>query len=174
MVLKTLSAAIADGDHIECIIRETGVNQDGSTPGITMPSASAQETLIRSVYAKAGLDITKASDRPQYFEAHGTGTPAGDPIEAEAIRDAFFGDSSTSTNGKFPLYVGSIKTGSFRYPQFRWETILINSNSSWPYRRFGRNCSDSQNIIGNPKFHNPTKFAAQPDQRPRGTLLRQS
>ena len=174
MVLKTLSAAIADGDHIECIIRETGVNQDGSTPGITMPSASAQETLIRSVYAKAGLDLTKASDRPQYFEAHGTGTPAGDPIEAEAIRDAFFGDSSTSTNGKFPLYVGSIKTGSFRYPQFRWETILINSNSSWPYRRVGRNCSDSQNIIGNPKFHNPTKFAAQPDQRPRGTLLRQS
>lgn len=114
VVLKTLSAALADGDHIECIIRETGINQDGSTPGITMPSASAQEALIRSTYAKARLDLRVQSDRPQYFEAHGTGTPAGDPIEAEAIRDAFFRDSSTCSNGKdlgeHPLYVGSIKT----------------------------------------------------------------
>lgn len=103
VVLKTLSAAIADGDDIECIIRETGLNQDGATPGITMPSASAQEALIRSTYAKAGLDLRVESDRPQYFEAHGTGTPAGDPIEAEAIRNAFFRDGSSSirshTNG---------------------------------------------------------------------------
>lgn len=73
VVLKTLSAALADGDHIECIIRETGLNQDGSTPGITMPSAAAQEALIRSTYAKAGLDLRNPSDRPHYFEAHGTG-----------------------------------------------------------------------------------------------------
>ncbi|KAL9079473.1 MAG: hypothetical protein Q9157_001636 [Trypethelium eluteriae] len=114
VALKTLSAAVADGDHIECIIRETGINQDGSTPGITMPSATAQEALIRTTYAKAGLDLRLQSDRPQYFEAHGTGTPAGDPIEAEAIRDAFFKDSSTDSNrknpGEHPLYVGSIKT----------------------------------------------------------------
>lgn len=74
VVLKTLSAALADGDHIECIIRETGLNQDGSTPGLTMPSAAAQETLIRSTYAKAGLDLRDPNDRPHYFEAHGTGT----------------------------------------------------------------------------------------------------
>ncbi|KAF2193876.1 hypothetical protein K469DRAFT_744670 [Zopfia rhizophila CBS 207.26] len=46
VVLKTLSAALADGDYIECIIRETGVNQDGRTPRITMPSAAAQKKLI--------------------------------------------------------------------------------------------------------------------------------
>jgi hybrid polyketide synthase/nonribosomal peptide synthetase ACE1 len=72
VVLKTLSAAIADGDDIECLIVETGVNQDGKTQGITMPSASAQAALIEATYRKAGLDLTNVSDRPQYFEAHGT------------------------------------------------------------------------------------------------------
>jgi acyl transferase domain-containing protein len=73
LVLKTLSAAIADGDSIECIIRETGVNQDGRTKGITMPSPIAQANLIWSTYKNAGLDLAKKEDRPQYFEAHGTG-----------------------------------------------------------------------------------------------------
>ncbi|KAI1478194.1 putative hybrid NRPS/PKS enzyme [Daldinia eschscholtzii] len=112
IVLKRLSKAIADGDHIECVVRETGLNQDGRTPGITMPSASAQTALIQSTYSKAGLDISRASDRPQYFEAHGTGTPAGDPIEAEAISNAFFGPKSNFNPGSVrdTLYVGSIKT----------------------------------------------------------------
>lgn len=73
LVLKTLSQALADGDHIECLVRETGTNQDGRTKGITMPSSTAQAALIRDTYARAGLDISKPSDRPQYFEAHGTG-----------------------------------------------------------------------------------------------------
>ncbi|ORY02745.1 putative polyketide synthase [Clohesyomyces aquaticus] len=114
LVLKTLSAALEDGDHIECIIRETALNQDGATGGITMPSPSAQEALIRSTYAKAGLDLLSAKDRPQYFEAHGTGTPAGDPTEAEAVYNAFWGagtlESGLDLNGGNPLYVGSIKT----------------------------------------------------------------
>ncbi|KAI0194522.1 putative polyketide synthase [Xylaria flabelliformis] len=96
LLLKTLKNALKDGDNIECIIRETGLNQDGATAGITMPSASAQTALIRKTYAKAGLDLLHPQDWPQFFEAHGTGTPAGDPIEAEAIHN--------------PLYVGSIKT----------------------------------------------------------------
>jgi acyl transferase domain-containing protein len=78
VILKTLSQALADGDHIESIIRETGVNSDGRTPGITMPSATAQAQLIRDTYQRCGLDVTSPHDRPQYFEAHGTGTPAGD------------------------------------------------------------------------------------------------
>lgn len=73
VVLKTLSAAIEDGDHIECIIRGTGVNQDGRTTGLTMPSGTAQEKLIRSTYARAGLNINDPKDRPQFFHAHGTG-----------------------------------------------------------------------------------------------------
>lgn len=112
LVLKRLSQALADGDHVECVIRETGLNQDGKTPGITMPSASAQASLIRSTYARAGLDLRKRSDRPQYFEAHGTGTPAGDPIEAEAISTAFFGPDTQfrPSNPDDKLFVGGIKT----------------------------------------------------------------
>lgn len=71
IVLKTLSTALEDGDDIECIIKETGLNQDGKTKGITMPSASAQAALIAATYAKAGLNASDPRDRPQYFEAHG-------------------------------------------------------------------------------------------------------
>ena len=106
IVMKKLSDALEDGDNIECIIRETGLNQDGRTSGLTVPSSEAQASLIRATYAKAGLDITNPQDRPQFFEAHGTGTKVGDPREAAAIKDAFFG---THTNN-VPLYVGSIKT----------------------------------------------------------------
>ncbi|KAJ5116056.1 Nonribosomal peptide synthetase [Penicillium angulare] len=111
VMLKTLSAAIRDGDHIECIIRNTGVNQDGRTPGITMPSPLSQEALIRDTYRGAGLDLTRKEDRPQFFEAHGTGTPVGDPLEAEAIHRAFFGDQAMPSVDKSNiLYVGGIKT----------------------------------------------------------------
>ncbi|PGH23621.1 hypothetical protein AJ80_02402 [Polytolypa hystricis UAMH7299] len=106
VVLKTLKAAIEDGDHIECIIRETGVNQDGRTKGITMPSADAQVALIEDTYRRAGLDINTASGRCQYFEAHGTGTPAGDPIEAEAIHRSL----GSRIDGDDTLFVGTIKT----------------------------------------------------------------
>ncbi|CAG8923339.1 unnamed protein product [Penicillium salamii] len=113
VILKPLSVALADGDHIECIVRETGANQDGRTKGITMPNPMAQADLIRTTYARAGLDLSKQADRPQYFEAHGTGTPAGDPVEAEAISTAFFGPAAKYArkgDHEHPLYVGSIKT----------------------------------------------------------------
>ncbi|KAG5655084.1 hypothetical protein KAF25_000207 [Fusarium avenaceum] len=115
VVLKPLSAAIEDGDVIECIIREIGVNQDGKTRGITMPSAQAQASLIRQTYAKAGLDPSTQEGRCQFFEAHGTGTPAGDPQEAEALKTAFFPDHPDSSpykevSGPENLLVGSIKT----------------------------------------------------------------
>ncbi|RYP59514.1 hypothetical protein DL770_010176 [Monosporascus sp. CRB-9-2] len=63
-----------------------------------MPSHSAQETLIRETSAKAGLDISKAQDRCQFFEAH-----------AEAIATAFFGDMNGDHGERAPLFVGSVK-----------------------------------------------------------------
>lgn len=105
LMMKKLSHAIADGDEVYCLIRETGVNSDGRTNGITMPSAEAQAALIRQTYARAGLD--PLTDGCQYFEAHGTGTQAGDPQEARAIHDVFCPDTRDSAN---PLYVGSVKT----------------------------------------------------------------
>ncbi|KAI0467733.1 putative hybrid NRPS/PKS enzyme [Xylaria cf. heliscus] len=107
--MKTLSHALRDGDRIDGLIRETGVNSDGRTKGITLPSPEAQAALIHSTYKNAGLDITKDVDRPQYFEAHGTGTQAGDPREASAISMAFFpNDQVYHTDTK--LLVGSVKT----------------------------------------------------------------
>ncbi|RYP90585.1 hypothetical protein DL770_003295 [Monosporascus sp. CRB-9-2] len=114
VILKTLSQALRDGDHIMSVIRDTMVNMDGRTAGLTTPSASSQAALIRETYARAGLDCRVTADRCQYFEAHGTGTPTGDPIEAEAVQTAFFPRPNDSTrDDQEPgdcLYVGSIKT----------------------------------------------------------------
>ncbi|KAL4755948.1 non-reducing polyketide synthase pyr2 [Aspergillus foveolatus] len=113
VVLKRLSDAVADGDPIECVIRATGVNQDGRTTGLTMPSSLAQLQLIESTYSRAGLNPRNPTDRCQYFEAHGTGTVAGDPQEASAIHQAFFGQPASSpgpADDEDHLYVGSIKT----------------------------------------------------------------
>jgi hybrid polyketide synthase/nonribosomal peptide synthetase ACE1 len=73
VVIKFLSKSIADGDNVESVIRNTGVNQDGRSEGLTVPSANAQAELMRSTYARCGLDCLKEEDRCQYFEAHGTG-----------------------------------------------------------------------------------------------------
>ncbi|KAH6847804.1 hypothetical protein B0I37DRAFT_431626 [Chaetomium sp. MPI-CAGE-AT-0009] len=109
MFIKTLSQALADGDNIEAIIRETGVNSDGRSRGITMPNWEAQSRLIQDTYRRAGLDPSCPDDRCQYFEAHGTGTSAGDPNEARAIENAFFGnDGNHHPDNK--LLVGSVKT----------------------------------------------------------------
>ena len=70
LIIKSLSAALRDGNTIRALIRATGLNQDGRTPGITYPNEAAQEALIRQVYAKAGLDVRYTD----YVEAHGTGT----------------------------------------------------------------------------------------------------
>lgn len=81
-----------------------------------------QARLIRDTYARAGLDLLKHTDRCQYFEAHGTGTPAGDPQEAGAIYKAFFShktenassqaatDGAESDEQQDIMFVGSIKT----------------------------------------------------------------
>lgn len=67
LVVKPLEAALRNGDVIRAVIRATGSNQDGRTPGLTQPSVEAQENLIRHVYAKAGLPL----EETRYFEAHG-------------------------------------------------------------------------------------------------------
>jgi acyl transferase domain-containing protein len=112
VLLKPLSRAIADGDRIEAVIREVGINADGKTNGITMPNPAAQASLIRTTYRRAGLDPTNPSDRCQYFEAHGTGTAAGDPQEAAAIHEAFFSGADPNGHGSTgrKMLVGSVKT----------------------------------------------------------------
>ncbi|RYP75275.1 hypothetical protein DL771_002495 [Monosporascus sp. 5C6A] len=100
VVLKRLDDAIKDGDTIRAVIRATGANQDGRTLGITRPSSQRQEELIRSTYASAGLSYNDTN----YFEAHGTGTKAGDPAECSVIGSVF------GPSREHPILVGSVKS----------------------------------------------------------------
>jgi acyl transferase domain-containing protein/NADPH:quinone reductase-like Zn-dependent oxidoreductase/acyl carrier protein len=102
VLLKPLATAVRDKDPIYAVIRGTALNQDGRTPGMTVPSQAAQEELIRAACRNAGV----MPQEIQYVEAHGTGTPVGDPIEAAAI-GAVIGRSRT---GHQPCVIGSVKT----------------------------------------------------------------
>ncbi|MFF3323127.1 SDR family NAD(P)-dependent oxidoreductase [Streptomyces sp. NPDC002889] len=107
MVLKPLAAALADGDDVYAVIRGSAVNNDGATPGLTVPSPLAQERVIQAALRRAGI----TPDQVQYVELHGTGTPVGDPIEAAALGAVFSGRrSGGTTEGEDPLLVGSVKT----------------------------------------------------------------
>ncbi|WP_143286495.1 beta-ketoacyl synthase N-terminal-like domain-containing protein, partial [Burkholderia ubonensis] len=102
VVLKRLSDALADGDTIHGVIRGSGINQDGTTNGITAPSALSQERLERQVYDTFGID----PEGIQLVEAHGTGTRLGDPIEYHALTQAF----RAYTDKRAYCAIGSIKT----------------------------------------------------------------
>lgn len=100
VLLKPLSRAIADGDRIYATIVSAGVNQDGRTPSITQPSPEAQTALIARVCREAGVDPGAV----QYFEAHGTGTALGDPLEMRAL-----GGAGHTAQRATPAWVGSVK-----------------------------------------------------------------
>ncbi|MFD5844300.1 SDR family NAD(P)-dependent oxidoreductase [Streptomyces chartreusis] len=102
VVLKPLSRALADGDDVLGVIHASAVNNDGSTPGLTVPGQETQERVLREAYDRSGLDL----DAVQYVELHGTGTPVGDPIEAAAL-GAVLGAARAEAA---PLRVGSAKT----------------------------------------------------------------
>ena len=100
VILKPLNDALKHRNVIRAVIRNTGINQDGRTLGVTFPSAKAQESLARKVYAQAGLDPLETT----YVESHGTGTQAGDPVEASALFETF-GKARSD-----PIQVGSVKS----------------------------------------------------------------
>jgi acyl transferase domain-containing protein/SAM-dependent methyltransferase len=102
VILKTLSAAQADGNRILAVIRGSAVNQDGRSGGLTAPNGPAQEAVIRSALASAGV----APHEISYLEAHGTGTSLGDPIEVRAAGAVLCHDRPK----EYPLAIGSIKT----------------------------------------------------------------
>ncbi|QQK40270.1 polyketide synthase [Penicillium digitatum] len=103
VLLKPLSRALEDKDAIRAVIRATGTNQDGRTPGITMPNRAAQADLIRTVYGSSSLSMRATT----YFEAHGTGTEIGDPNELSAIGDTL---GAARSIDDMPIYVGSVKS----------------------------------------------------------------
>ena len=100
VMLAPLHAALEAGLRVRGIIRATGMNSDGHTPGFSLPSGRAQAALLRDTYSRFAI----SPDEIDYLEAHGTGTPAGDPIEAGAL-GAVLGQARAT-----PLPIGSVKT----------------------------------------------------------------
>ena len=102
VVIKPLSAALAAGDRVYACLRAIGVNQDGHTPGIATPNPDSQRAVIRQVLREAGVDAREI----RYVEAHGPGTQAGDPVEAESLGL----ELGAGRDPQERLWVGSIKT----------------------------------------------------------------
>ena len=100
IIIKPLSRAMEDGDIVYATIRGSGVNQDGATKGISVPSGDAQQEMIKMAYEDAGVDTRHV----KYVEAHGTGTFVGDPIEAKSI------GKIVGSHRKDHCYIGSVKS----------------------------------------------------------------
>jgi len=100
LVLKRLTDALAAGDAVRAVLLGSGVNGAGRTLGISLPSGAAQRALLEQVMAAAAI----SPDRLGYFEAHGTGTAAGDPIETAALGAAI------GQHRRRQLPIGSLKT----------------------------------------------------------------
>ena len=99
IVLRRTGEAHASGERVRAVIRGSAVNQDGRSAGLTAPNGPAQVAVIRAALADADL----APDAIDLIEAHGSGTPLGDVIEAQALATVFAGHTR-------PLLVGSVKS----------------------------------------------------------------
>jgi len=101
IILKPLNQALQDGDHIYGVIKSCRINHNGPASGITVPNGVAQAALIEHALQAANVK----PEEVDYIEAHGTGTPLGDPIEISAIEKVF----KEHRNGN-PLLIGSVKS----------------------------------------------------------------
>ncbi|MGW1373518.1 SDR family NAD(P)-dependent oxidoreductase [Streptomyces sp. NPDC002446] len=108
LVLKRLSAAERDGDHVYGLIRSTAENHGGRSNSLTAPNPKAQAALIRRAYRTAGIDPRTVG----YIEAHGTGTKLGDPVEINGLKSAFrelYEEQGAVVEGAH-CGIGSVKT----------------------------------------------------------------
>ncbi|CDZ76614.1 Polyketide synthase PksN [Legionella massiliensis] len=99
VILKRLSDALRDKDHIIGVIKGSSVAHDGLSSGLTVPNGQAQQQLIRNALERSKIDATEID----YIECHGTGTSLGDPIEVNSIKKIF------NNQRKQPLLLGSVK-----------------------------------------------------------------
>ncbi|WP_418116292.1 SDR family NAD(P)-dependent oxidoreductase [Variovorax sp. NFACC27] len=106
LMLKPLSKAQADGDHIYGLILGSAENHGGRANSLTAPNPKAQAALIRSAFEQAQVDPRSVS----YIEAHGTGTPLGDPIEIQGLKSAFQAAAQGEALPTGYCGLGSVKT----------------------------------------------------------------
>ena len=111
ILIKPLARAHKDGDRIYATIRAAVVNQDGNTSSMTVPGKESQAAMLRQAYAQAGIDPSRVG----YMEAHGTGTPVGDPIETRALGEVLCEGRSESEKciiGSVKSNIGHLESGS--------------------------------------------------------------
>jgi acyl transferase domain-containing protein/acyl carrier protein len=127
VALKRLDDAVREGDTIHAVIRGWAVNNDGSNKvGYTAPSIDGQAEVIAMAQTLAGID----PDTISYIEAHGTGTPLGDPIEIAALTEAF----SASTERTGYCAIGSVKTNVGHLDAAAGVTGLIKTTLALEHR----------------------------------------
>ncbi|WP_407663263.1 type I polyketide synthase [Mycolicibacterium confluentis] len=101
VVLKRLEDAVRDGDRVLAVVRGGAVAQDGRTVGIMSPNGAAQADLFRLACATSSVDPAGVD----FLEAHGTGTPTGDPVEITALSEVY----GAARPAGDPAMVGSVK-----------------------------------------------------------------
>ncbi|MCF6407812.1 AMP-binding protein [Chitinophaga filiformis] len=136
IILKPLASAIENGDAILGVIRSSAINQDGKSNGLTAPNGLAQQRLVSKAIQMAGI----TPEEVDYVEAHGTGTSLGDPLELEALQQAY------RTSGRQqPLLTGSLKSNIGHLESAAGIAGLMKILLSFRH----------QQIPGNLHFHNP-------------------
>ncbi|MBZ5494115.1 MAG: amino acid adenylation domain-containing protein [Acidobacteriia bacterium] len=107
VLLKPLDQAVSDGDYIHAVIKGSAINNDGNLKvGYTAPSVEGQRRVIEQALANAHI----APQQISYIETHGTGTPLGDPIEIEALRQVFSNAEESAATDQKLCALGSVKT----------------------------------------------------------------
>ncbi|MFF1960137.1 SDR family NAD(P)-dependent oxidoreductase [Streptomyces sp. NPDC058220] len=116
VVLKRLADALRDGDRVLAVLRGSAVNQDGRSDGLAAPSPAAQQAVLRAALSNAGVDPRDVG----LIEAHGTGTPLGDPVEFASLAQVY-------GTGRQRCALGSVKTNLGHLEPAAGVTALIKT-----------------------------------------------
>lgn len=110
LMIKPLRDAIRDGDAIHAVIRGAVINHGGKSTGLTAPNVSAQADVVQAALDDAGLEAGDVT----CIEAHGTGTPLGDPIEVDALKKVFgaVGPEHRCVLGAVKTHIGHLESAS--------------------------------------------------------------
>ncbi|MFE1765226.1 SDR family NAD(P)-dependent oxidoreductase [Streptomyces angustmyceticus] len=159
VVLKRLSDAVRDGDRVLAVLRGSATNQDGSSEGLAAPSVTAQAALYQEALAGAGVDPRDVG----MIEAHGTGTPVGDPIEFASLAEVY-------GNGPGRCALTSVKTNVGHLEPAAGITGLIKSvlclqRGTIPANLHFRSWNPAISAAGT-RFFVPTELSAWPLRTP--------
>ncbi len=164
IVIKRLADALRDGDRIRSVIRGSAINQDGRSTDLTAPNGLAQQDVIRRALRNAQVQPRDVG----YIEAHGTGTPLGDPIEVEALLEVL-GDASADAS---PCALSSVKANIGHLEAAAGvagiiKATLVLERAAIPPQALFTALSPHLDLSGS-RFYVPTQYA----EWPRGPMPR--